>query len=400
MKIDRRDFIKTSALSLGALMLPSSLYSNPEELDTFIKQHMEKIHIPGLGACIVKDNSVIWSQGYGWANIEKKIPYDPEKTVQNIGSVSKTITAAAVLQLWELGLFQLDDDVNEYLEFSVRNPRFPDTPLTFRQLLTHRSSIQDGPAYGDSYTCGDPTISLETWLSKYFTAGQKYYDAEENFHVWKPGQTGELPAQPRAYSNIGFGLLGHLVERIAKISFAEYCRLHIFEPLAMSHTSWYLKDLDQDRHALPYTYIPAGGTQSLIRPEGQKKLTSESGEFASNCLYSFPNYPDGLVRTSVLQLSHFLLAHINHGVYENTRILKQETIETMFSQDHFGKGLCWSEHSLADGNSLWVHGGVDPGINTVMVFRPADKTGVIIFANNDNADLGTLLQRLLQAGIS
>jgi len=133
-----------------------------------------------------------------------------------------------------------------------------------------------------------------------------------------------------------------------------------------------------------------------MQPEGQNKVTSQNGEFVPNCLYSFPNYPDGLVRTSVLQLSRFLLAHINHGVFENKRILKQETIEAMFSRDHFGKGLCWMEHSLSDGRSIWAHSGGDPGINALMAFRPADKTGFIVLANTDNAKLGPLMQRLLQ----
>jgi CubicO group peptidase (beta-lactamase class C family) len=98
--------------------------------------------------------------------MENKIPMT-DKTIQNIGSISKTITATAVMQLWEKGKFKLDDDVNGYLPFKERNPYFPDDPITFRELLTHKSSIKDGPAYEDSYACGDPTISLKDWIEDF-----------------------------------------------------------------------------------------------------------------------------------------------------------------------------------------------------------------------------------------
>jgi hypothetical protein len=73
------------------------------------------------------------------------------------------------MQLWEKGKFELDDDINQYLPFPVRNPSHPDSPISFRSLLTHRSSIADSPAYGSSYACGDPGVSLETWIKEYFT---------------------------------------------------------------------------------------------------------------------------------------------------------------------------------------------------------------------------------------
>ena len=147
MSVTRRMFLRSAAISAGGMLLNLPVFSIPEELDEFMRKQMASIPVAGLGACIVKDGGVAWSKGYGWADIEKKIPYDPERTIQNIASVSKTITATAVMQLWEQDKFRFDDDVNDYLSFSVRNPRFPDVPVTFRQLLAHRSSILDGPFY-------------------------------------------------------------------------------------------------------------------------------------------------------------------------------------------------------------------------------------------------------------
>ncbi len=395
MKISRRRFIKSAAITTGSFFVFQPALPQEENLNNFILSQMENNHIPGLGACIIKDGSIAWSNGYGWADIEKKIPYDLQKTVQNIGSVSKTFTATAVMQLWEQGMFKLDDDINAYLPFKVRNPQYPDAPITFRQLLTHRSSIMDGPAYGQSYACGDPSVSLETWIREYFTPGAKYYAEKGNFHEWKPGQEGELPTRPRAYTNVGFGLLGYLVERIAKIPFSEYCRANIFAPLDMKHTSWYLKDLDLARHALPYTYLPPGKSRRVLLEGGETLKKMEEGGFYPNCLYSFFNYPDGLIRTSVFQLARFLSAYINKGIYKGARILKQTTVETMLSRDHFERGLCWSERLWSDDENMWGHGGGDPGISTTMQFLSQSGIGVIVFANTSTG-LSNVQNRLFQ----
>ena len=84
-----------------------------------------------------------------------------EHTILNIGSISKTITATAIMQLWEQQLIQLNEDINTYLNLDIRNPNHPTVPVTIHQLLTHSSSIQDGPSYDQSYQCGDPKISLK-----------------------------------------------------------------------------------------------------------------------------------------------------------------------------------------------------------------------------------------------
>ena len=398
MKISRRRFLKDAASTVGSALILPPMFFQETGVDDFIRTQMEKSHVAGLGACIIKNGDIVWSNGYGWADIEKKIPYDHQKTVQNIGSVSKTFTATAVMQLWERSKFKLDDDVNVYLPFKVRNPKYPDVPITFRQLLTHRSSIKDGPAYGQSYAWGDPTVSLETWIREYFTPGAKYYDEKGNFHEWKPGQEGKLPSQPRAYTNVGFGLLGYLVERIAQLPFNEYCQANIFAPLDMKQTSWYLKNLDLTRHALPYTYMPPGKPRRVLLEGGMTLKELEEGGFYPNCLYSFPNYPDGLIRTSVFQLARFLLAYINKGTYKGARILKQTTVETMLSRDHFGRGLCWFERPQTYGDSMWGHGGGDPGISTTMQFLERSGVGVIVFANTSTG-LDAIQNRLFQEAI-
>jgi CubicO group peptidase (beta-lactamase class C family) len=395
--------LAAGTVCLAASLFARSLLAQDKRLNEFILDEIKASNIPGVSACIVKKDKLVWSGAFGWADVENKKPRT-EETIQNIGSISKTVTATAVMQLFEQGKFKLDDDVNSYLPFPVRNPRFPDDPITFRQLLTHKSSVKDGPTYQKSYACGDPVVSLKDWIREYFVPGGKYYDKEENFHVWKPG-TIEVPPGPRAYTNVGFGLLGYLVEVISGQDFAEYCEKNIFIPLGMKSTGWYLADINVSHHAIPYTLIseqfkmPEGMTIEDFLPRyGKDQQTTKAGELFAHCLYSFFNYPDGLVRTSVQDLSRFLRAYINDGVFENSRILKKETVRLMLSKEHFGRGLCWFDMKLKNGEPAWGHGGGDPGISTQMIFRPQDGVGVILFFNTDSPGkvYGEIQERLFE----
>jgi CubicO group peptidase (beta-lactamase class C family) len=405
-------FLAVGMLLVAGIMISCAKAKQQDPLDEFFKEKLNSTPLAGVAACIIKDGKVVWSKGYGWADIEKKIPMSPDK-VQNIGSISKTFTATAVMQLWEKGFFKLDDDVNDYLPFAIKHPRYPEETITFRQLLSHRSAIKDGPAYDESYACGDPTISLETWVKEYLTPGGQYYDEKENFHSWKPGEEGEIPAEPRAYTNVGFGLLGYLVERISGEQFDEYTKAHIFEPLAMHESAWFIRDINIENHSIPYTYIP----ESFKPDEGMivaslpvaypkrilltlldKDSPMKKGSFCPHCLYSFPNYPDGLVRTSLNQQARYLTAYINNGIYEGRRILKDETVKLMLSDQHFGRGLCWNSYDFDKKGKLWGHGGNDPGVNTLMLFRETDKVGVIVFTNTNlvRTTLFEIVKRLLE----
>ena len=114
--------------------------SEDPAFDLRIKLTMRLGHFPSISACIIKDDSIVWYNGYGKAKLfPKKEP--TSDTIYPVGSISKTVTATAVMQLWEQDFFDLDDDINDYLDFSVRNPNYPENPITFRMLLAHHSSL-------------------------------------------------------------------------------------------------------------------------------------------------------------------------------------------------------------------------------------------------------------------
>ena len=393
--ISRRSFLQYSGVAaLGTLVGCNQAADMPQTADayvdlaSFIDTLLREGDVAGFSAALVRGDQLLWSQGFGFADIGKGIPMTPD-TIQNIGSISKTFTATAVMQLWEEGAFDLDDDVNAFLPFSVRNPGFPDTPITFRQLLAHRSSITDSDYYDASYACGDPAVSLEDWITGYFTPDGPYY-TEDNFLAWEPGTVDPL-TPPRAYSNVGYGLLGLLVEKIAATPFDAYCKARIFDPLKMTSTGWFLRDVDAADHATVYAHLgddfemPDDFSHETYLIQDDFPLEQAvPGANVPHCPYSFYNYPDGLVRTSVNELSRYIRAYSNGGVFEGAQILKPETIDLMLANQHFDRGLCWESFIRDNGDVFWSHDGGDPGIATSTSFRREDGFGYMMFYNTDS----------------
>jgi CubicO group peptidase (beta-lactamase class C family) len=397
-KLSRRTFLAAPVASAAPLLFDGPTIQASVRragLDDAIEAERRTLRIPGVAACIIKSGRIVWSKAYGWANILRRVPMDPNATVQNIGSISKTVVATAVMQLWERGKFQLDDDINDRLPFAVRSPALPGTPISYRLLLTHRSGIADSLAYRSSYACGDPKLALEAWLKAYLTPGGRYYDKGANFHPWKPGEKHD-------YSNVGFGLLGYLVERVSGESFPHYTKKNIFDPLKMKRTGWLLSDVDVDSHAVPYSPAADGEELAAYRKfgllAGEAVHDPASGDHRPLCLYSFPNYPDGSLRTSVNQLARLLLAYANDGSLENARILAPDTVRLMLTPQSATtpqQGLCWATETR-DGRRHWGHNGGDPGIRTTMSFRPSDGVGAIVFVNRAGVDLSKINARLFE----
>lgn len=373
----------------------SNAQSNIDSIDVTIQNYMREQKVPGLAIGIFKDKSLVRSNAYGLANIEEDIPMSTD-AVMNIGSVSKTFTTLAAMQLWERGKLDLNADVNQYLGFEVRNPKYPDKPITVFQILTHTSSIQDGKAYEHSYSCGDPVMNLHEWIFENLRPDGKFYGNGNNFGDWSPG------TEHRRYSNVSFGLLGLIVEKITRTPFNEYCKKNIFKPLGMKNTGWMLREVNVRNHIIPYAYVTERNRNSLIE---SKQLYPTGGEFKvatfiPACLYSFPNYPDGLVRTSVKDLSNYLIAMMNGGKYNGKRILKAETVNKMLSlQTSTSKfqGLTWHiyEWDVPENKDvLWGHTGGDPGIITYIFFNPVSKLGIITFQNASTNGTSELFEKL------
>jgi CubicO group peptidase (beta-lactamase class C family) len=395
MKYSRRRFLTTTMWATWAFANRSGavLAENPNFPN--LKKLFSTEYPTGVAVCIVKAGQVAFLGAHGWANREQRIPMSAD-TLINIASVTKTITATAIMQLVEAGKLDLDAPIDEYLSFVVRNPRFPDVPLTARQLLTHRSSLTDGLVYDKAYGCGDPDTELGEWLVEFLMPSGAFYDAEKNFHTWSPG-TIEPPEESRPYSNVGYGLLGHIAESITGLPFTRLTKESILKPLGMFDSGWMLADIDKARHAIPYEKMPTDLSEQradMAAGLWQEGSTAEPGTLRPVCLYGHPTYPDGFLRTSATDLSRFLLALTGDGELDGHRILTKSTLDTMLSNNHFGRALCWNSTTLGGRSAtVWHHGGSDPGVMTMIGFRPSDRTGIIVLANN--GDPGPQIRELI-----
>jgi CubicO group peptidase (beta-lactamase class C family) len=326
-------------------------------------------------------------------------------TIINIASVSKTVTACAVMQLWEKRKLGLDEDIGRYLPFPVRNPLHATRAITARHLLAHTSSIADGPAYAQSYSCGPSIPALGDWLREYLRPRGRYYN-RENFQPWPPGERFE-------YSNVGFGLLGYVVEAVCGRSFSNYCRREIFQSLGIASTSVGAAEVSSRQQAIPYTIATDGQPRGRVVRNDNGAATKWNGTlYIANCLYRFPNFPDGLVRTSVRDFSRFISAVLGSGSFEGHRILQPGTSARMFEGQFPNalrpsvwpavQGLAWYAVRLPDSRLIWMHTGADPGVTTVAMCYPPQRSAVLLFANTAPAEglsdlAGTCLRRAVRS---
>ena len=387
-RLNRRDFVYGCGAAAVSGLVGCDRSIEPIEpieprvaVDEFIADEMRRRHIPGLAVSVIKGGTLQWSKGYGWADIERRVAMSPN-VVQNIGSVSKPVVTTIIMQCVERGLFSLDDDINDYLPFPIRNPGHPDAAITSAQLLSHYSSIADGSSYGHGYQCGTSSVSLENWIEGYFLPDGAYYDAAENFHTWAPGDTYE-------YNNVAFAVLAYLVQVVTDRPFDDYCREEFFAPLGMATTSWLLANIDMSRHVTPYAYVskgiidsPSWGGVELGLLNHEQPAANFEGLHA-DCIYDHPNFADGFLRTSVADLANFQLMLIAKGTFNGNRILEETTVQHMFS----GHGITWGERELPGGGKVWRHSGGDPGVGALFEFQPDTGDGVVILANTHGASL-------------
>lgn len=332
----------------------------------------------GFSVAVVDSTGILYNQGFGYADVKNKKKFTAN-TIINIASISKVLVGMAVLKAQELHFIDLDDPINKYLPFEVVNPNYPEDAITIRQLATHSSSITDTEIYMETdYINKDDVaiaehlkekyelyyqnpskdwIPLSEYLQKLLAKEGALYDVS-TFAKTKPGETYE-------YSNIGSALCALIVEYASQESFHEFTKAHIFDPLAMSSTTWLFEEADRTNYS---------------------KLYYDDEELP---YYKILSYPDGGLITSSTDLSKFL-ADLIKGYSGNGALLTPETYRELFSaqlsekafkKEHYNVGIFIEKELAYDEIG---HSGGDPGTNTLMYFNTETKTGRILLLNTDS----------------
>ncbi|WP_051584774.1 serine hydrolase domain-containing protein [Pedobacter jeongneungensis] len=329
------------------------------KIDSTVKAIMTENHIAGLSAAVIDSGKIIWTGYYGYQNIEQQQKVNAQTTFV-IASTSKTVTAAALMQLYSKGKFKMDDDINKYLPFKVKNPNYPNLPVTFAQLLRHRSAIQDNIDYLGPFWLvkkGDPTIPLGTFLKDYLAIGGKNYNADKNFFKEKPDSAFH-------YSNIGISLVGYLVERISGMPFEQYCKQNIFTPLEMNTAAWHLKDLDTTKLAMPYNY-----SDSLKK-------------FVPLGFGGFPDYPAGTLHTTPTQLANFLISWTQNGKFKDKQVFERNAVQLLTPDETSLGYYTWFLRGTEKGELIYNHTGGDEGVLSFIAFNPKTKKGILFMMNS------------------
>ncbi|MCP4976210.1 MAG: beta-lactamase family protein [Maribacter sp.] len=332
----------------------------PSSLDTYLDQVYQSHVIPGFSVIVVDNQQVLYSKGFGKEQLGQAASFTP-RSVSAIGSLTKSLTAMAIMQLVEQGALELDAPIVDYLPWFRTANKEKSDKVTIRMLLNNTSRLYANPF--PSYELSDQALE------------KLGHSLEGSFITKEPGSAYE-------YSNLGFSLAGLLVHEVSEEPYMDYLEKHIFKPLEMNSTSTdpvkfeALGALEGHYHGIERCF-PSVREQQM-----------ESGEYI----------PAGsFTRSNSLDLSHYLMALLNKGNYKNERLLSSKSIEEMWypnssfpglskEQGGDGKpifyGLGWMISDI-EGRRIVHHGGSTGKMSSMTMIDPENNLAVSLLANVD-----------------
>jgi len=318
-------------------------------LDGVMPLQLAREDIAGAVLLVVKDGKILFAKGYGYSDVEKRVPVSPDATLFRPGSISKLFTWTAVMQLVEQGKLDLDRDVNDYLDFKI--PATYPKPITLRNIMTHTPGFEE------------TVQELFVGDAKNLSPLGDYLKVHLPERIFPPGIT-------PAYSNYATTMAGYIVQRVSGRPFDDYIEEHILKPLGMTHSTF--------RQPLP---------------DALKPLMSKGYEVASRPPKPFEYVeaaPAGSSSVTATDISRFMIAHLQDGQYEGIQILRPETARLMHSRqfanlpDMNGMALGFYEETRNDhriighgGDTEWFHSDLhlipDAGVGFFISYNSAGK---------------------------
>jgi CubicO group peptidase (beta-lactamase class C family) len=354
------------------------------EQDAFIEMAMRSGGLPGLQTVIVKNGQIARAKSYGYAVLDAPGPRQAMRNDSILwsASVAKIFVTVAVLQQVERGRLSLDDDINKYVSFSVRNPNWPDVPITWRMLLTHTSSLNTEDDESESWTLvygRDAQASLEETVRQTLAPGGTHHTPDQ----WRANK----PGTERIYNSEAFGLAALALQGIVHEPFDRYVQHAILEPLGMHDTSYRLAQLPISRLAVGYASVRQSNGNYRLSPAKAYWAHGDAGGSVMDHQMSCADYPSGCAHTTALDLSRLMLMLMLGGSVDGVRILERSSVELMTSSvglrnlDGWVQGLGLAGPEDTHGRLLWGHAGDDRGAANAFFFDPKTGVGAIALAN-------------------
>ncbi len=334
---------------------------NWEEITEFIINKISKTKIPALSIAVVIDDEVKYAKGFGYRDLELGISAN-EHTIYGIGSVTKSFTALAIMQLKEKGLLDTSDSVSRYLgiDLKVRGEE-----VTIHHLLTHTSGI---PALGYAEALIDGYLGITNlWLP---------ITDPEDIMAFMRGATEWSVAKPGErfyYLNEGYVLLGKIIEKVSGRKYSDYVRRNILKPLDMKRTYLKREEVIKDENvATPY----------IIGNDGKVR----KGKFP------YGIQADGGILSNVMDLSNYIMMYLNRGRFKGKEVISEKSIKamerpyiriphTLLGNEGYGYGLIIYPNFLGSEATLVCHSGSVLVYTAFLGYVPEKRVGVAILAN-------------------
>lgn len=351
----QRFFFLFTGLLISSVFMAS--LAQPQKAEAAINAIMQQYKVAGLSVAVVKKGKIIYTHSFGLKNLETKEPLTDD-CLFRIASISKSFSATSIMQLVEAGKLSLEDDFSNLIGFKVRNPLFPDSVITLRHVLSHRSSINDSQGY----------FSLDA------INPAKNPDWAKCYNNYAPG-TGYQ------YCNLNFNMVGTVIEKISGERFDQYVKHHVLDPLKL-YGGYAVDSLDKSRFAAIYEYN--GDSARFIPSPGAYNPRSE--EIASYVMgYSTPVFsPTGGMKISAPDLAKYMTMHMNMGKYKGKRIISKQSaiqMQTPLSEkEGYGLAIMTTE-KLVPGKTLKGHTGSAYGLYSAMFFQPEEQWGIVVISN-------------------
>ncbi len=327
-------------------------------IDAWLNAQRDFDRLPGLSVAIVKDQEIIFQKGYGFADVEKKVPMEAE-TICSICSISKLFTSVAVMQLWEQGKLRLDDSISALLPGYDLSQQYEETvPITIRSLLTHSSGL---PRESDYPYWSSPDFNFPT---------------EKEVNDKLKGQKTLYPSSTYfQYSNLGITLLGEALAAVSKTTYESYVEQNILNPLKLANTHPFLpQNLWGGKMATGYSASYRDGSRKTM-PFFQAKGIAPAAGFSSN----------------VIDLAHFaawqfrLLGGKKREVLRPSTLKEMQRVQWTDPNWTLSRGLGFAI-SQQDGTTYVGHAGSCPGYATQLTLAPKTKIAVTVMINAQGTD--------------
>ena len=316
-------------------------------LDGFMPYALEQTDVAGSVVVVVKDGQVLLQKGYGFSDLGKRTPVDPERTLFRPGSVSKLFTWTAVMQLVEQGRLDLDTDVNAYLDFKI--PPYEGQPVTLRNIMTHTAGMEEvirGLIANDEKEILPLAATLKHWVPE---------------REYAPGST-------PAYSNYATAVAGYIVERTSGLAFDQYIEQNIFAPLGMQYSSF---------------SQPLQSNLMAMTSKGYKSASDGKEQ-----PYEYINLaPAGSLASPGTDMGKFMIAHLNNGAFGDKRILREETAREMHGTGQASVGplnrmMLGFYETTANGHRAIAHGGDTQWFHSDLQLFLDDGIGIYVSTNS------------------